>query len=129
LLREVELPKNSFMLEGELRDVPCVFQIWVRRDVKRHVPKRESTHPDFKFVTRDEATIVIQRVGARAGTIHLRFGMSESSHLFVRASRRVVTKLRRLDLANAARDTAGCPSISKSEIVKMYRDLIDVTHA
>lgn len=29
---EVELPKNSFTIENKIHDVPCIFQIWIKKD-------------------------------------------------------------------------------------------------
>ena len=37
---EINLPKNSFRIDGEKYDVPCVFQIWERRDKNRRKNKK-----------------------------------------------------------------------------------------
>lgn len=37
LVKEVDLPKNSFIIDGKEHNVPCVFQIWVKEDTERYV--------------------------------------------------------------------------------------------
>jgi hypothetical protein len=63
----------------------------------------------------------MQRVGANAGRIHYNFDLSESSHFFILG--KVQHRMRQLDLARVAANTAGNPSISKSEIVRLYSEL------
>lgn len=86
----------------------------------------ETRHPDFEFTTPDKAHFAIQRVGANAGRVHCNFKASGNSHYFIRAVgmpphvlKRVMTQL---DLAGAASNVAGNPSLAKSEIVALYRN-------
>ena len=37
LIKEVDLPKNSFIIDGKEPNVPCVFQIWINKDTERYV--------------------------------------------------------------------------------------------
>ena len=37
---EYELPKDSFIVGDKSHDVPCVFQIWIKKDTNRQVQKR-----------------------------------------------------------------------------------------
>ena len=67
-----ELAANSFEVNGEPYDVPCVFQIWERREVDRDMPVAP-TEKGFSYVkvpaTAAEAChIVFRRVGGTAGT-------------------------------------------------------------
>ena len=39
-IAEVDIPKNSFIVNGEPHDVPCVFQIWEKIDILRELVKR-----------------------------------------------------------------------------------------
>ncbi len=40
LVKQIDLDKNSFLINNEEYDVPCVFQIWVKKDFNREVPKK-----------------------------------------------------------------------------------------
>lgn len=120
LVAEVDVPADAFLFRGMPYDVPAVFQIWERRAERRALRKVETTHPDFEFTTPDDADFAIQRVGARAGRIHHDFGMSPSSHHFIKGD--VEAIMAELDFGRVARDVAGNPSLSKSEIVALYRE-------
>ena len=37
---EYDLPENSFLVDNKIYDVSCVFQIWVKRDTNRIIPKK-----------------------------------------------------------------------------------------
>lgn len=57
LVEEVELPYNSFLLDGEDYHVPCVFQIW-KKDSPinlRESVKTKITTEDFSFVKKEDA--------------------------------------------------------------------------
>ncbi|WP_295512894.1 hypothetical protein [uncultured Sulfitobacter sp.] len=124
LVEQRVLARESFTLERESYSVPCVFQVWERRDELRPLISLPRVHPDFDFVTRDEADFAFQRIGARAGAVKTSFGqVSASSHHFLRARRSVAELLstfRGIDFSEAKARTAGNPSISKTEIVALY---------
>ena len=49
LEKEYELDKDAFVIDGKTHDVPCVFQIWVKKDIDRYIePKPIAV--GFKFV-------------------------------------------------------------------------------
>ena len=126
LVAEIELPDNAFTFMSKPKHVPTVFQIWQRRDDVRQLNPLKTSHPDFEFVDRDSADFAIQRVGARAGRIHHDFKASTwrpgekpiTDHYFVRGPVQHIFK--KLDFAAAASNTAGNPSLAKSEIVALY---------
>jgi len=62
-----ELEKNAFEVNKEEYDVPCVFQIWVKRETER--PAAAAFQPaGFSFVKYTEAfDIAFKRVGGLAG--------------------------------------------------------------
>ena len=35
LIKEIDLPKNSFIIDKKTHNVPCIFQIWERKEIKR----------------------------------------------------------------------------------------------
>lgn len=119
LLREEKVQDNAFLFESKLRDVPAVFQIWERRSQQRVLQPVETRHPDFEFTHPARADFAIQRVGARAGRVHHDFNASQSSHYFIRGD--VEAIMAQLDFASVAGNVAGNPSLSRSEIVLLYR--------
>lgn len=68
LLLEEDCPVNSFLLDGEPYDVPCVFQIWVKKEYKRE-RFMVGANKWFKQCTPSEADLVVRRVGGRAGQV------------------------------------------------------------
>lgn len=57
LLAQIDLPNNSFLLEGDEYHVPCVFQVWSQigdTDLRECV-KVKTTTDDFSFVSKDDA--------------------------------------------------------------------------
>ena len=40
LICEYDLPENSFLVDKKEYDVPCVFQIWIKKDIERTPPKK-----------------------------------------------------------------------------------------
>ena len=128
LVREELVPANAFLREGRPFHVPAVFQIWKRGGEFRALREVETKHPDFEFTGPESADFALQRVGARAGMVHDRLEMSPSSHHFLRARRYGVRAImKRLDFASVAGDVAGNPSVSRSEIVRLYREFVEAS--
>lgn len=122
LIHEEDVPKFAFLFEGKPYNVPAVFQIWERRDQPRALRPTATTHPDFEFTTQDRADFAIQRVGAKAGRVHHDLTRSSSSTYFIKAiGSNIETIMAQLDFASVARNTAGNPSLAKSEIVSLYQ--------
>lgn len=62
-----EIEKNAFEVNAEEYDVPCVFQIWVKRQTDRPAPT-PSQPVGFSFVTHTQVfDIAFKRVGGLAG--------------------------------------------------------------
>lgn len=85
LRSSVILQKNSFELEGQDMDVPCVFQIW---DYNPNATRAAVIVPraaGFKFVKKDaNPNLYIQRVGGNAGKAGVDWeNRSEQSNYFV----------------------------------------------
>ena len=121
LIHEETVQCDAFLFRSKPYDVPAVFQIWERRDDLRELRHVAIHHPDFSWTTADRADFGIQRVGARAGRVHRDFTRSPSSHYFIRGN--VEPIMKRLNFAKVALNVAGNPSLSKSEIVSLYRQL------
>jgi hypothetical protein len=129
LIFEVDLPDNSFLANNIDSDVPCLFQIWEKKNVNRAVP--EILEPlNFEFVDKiDEHDISFRRVGVNAGTItKITTNMSEQSHYFIKFNNNKavnynIEKLKGLkfDFNN----TVGPKSISKQELIKQFNILLN----
>lgn len=71
LVDEITLPECSFVVDGHPYSVPCVFQVWVKRDTNRIVVP-EVTPTGFSFVKKtDSYHIAFRRVGGTAGRCSL----------------------------------------------------------
>lgn len=117
-----DLPARSFTFSGVECGVPCVFQVWVKRKVRRQKASCVTVHEDFDFVSKDLAEVALQRVGANAGMLHYDFGKrSASSHYFLQFNTKGARDFfTNYDFRKIASNTAGCPSLAKSEIVNAY---------
>jgi len=51
LEKEYELDKDAFVIDGKSHNVPCVFQIWVKKDTDRYVEPKP-IESGFRFVKR-----------------------------------------------------------------------------
>lgn len=125
LVHEEMAPRNAFEFRGKELDVPAIFQIWERHDERLPLRPVEMTHPAFKFVDAASREFAIRRIGVRAGRIHRDADASVSSHHFIKGD--VEDIMRKPDLAGAAADTAGIPSLAKSEIVALFRQYVEAT--
>lgn len=124
LIREIDLPKNSFILDGNEQDVPCVFQVW-----KRSNKKRQNNDPEiprhFEFVKKTSSPdISLRRVGVNAGKIcNTNIEQcSEQSHYFIKfQDKSAIDKIINNNIMNMFRydNTVGPRSISKPELIKI----------
>lgn len=122
LVYQVDLPEKSFQVNSKDYNVPCVFQIWIKRDIMRTV--KEKLHPTYySFVKKDEnGDISVRRVGVYAGKISKVIeNKSPQSHYFIRFKEGInvntfmdeYNKKVRFDHEN----TVGPKSISKEELI------------
>lgn len=86
LEEEYQLPKNSFLLNDEPVDVPCVFQIWKYNPSQKReiIPAPEPK--TFKFIKKkDKPDLYFQRIGGKSGTIGEKWqNRSEQSNYFIK---------------------------------------------
>jgi hypothetical protein len=57
LEKEYELDSDIFLIDGKAHKVPCIFQIWVKKDTKRYIEEKENEY-GFKFIKKPEVTIL-----------------------------------------------------------------------
>ena len=130
LVFETDLLENAFLVGGKVHDVPCVFQIWEKKEVERDVLARLEP-AGFVFVKKigeegfSEPEISFRRVGVNAGTIDTEWReKSEQSHYFIRFTNGadLLENIRRVK--NAAflfNNTVGPKSISKQELIREWK--------
>ena len=128
LVFQCDLNNNSFIINNEEKDVPCIFQIWKKQlDNRTSIIKIEPI--DFIFVKQDEnPDISFRRVGVNAGkidTINLP-DKSIQSHYFIKFKDGIDKKIIIDKLTNIIYDdnnTVGPKSISKQEIIKEFNKI------
>ena len=126
---ETDIPNRSFLVNGQEHDVPCVFQIWEKRDASRAVcEKKVPRH--FIFVSQNDGPdISFRRVGVNAGAIDVQTeGKSVQSHYFIRFTNgKSVDENRKkiADIKFEENNTVGPKSISKQELISRFNDCFD----
>lgn len=122
LIEEWILPKNSFDFEGQDYDVPCVFQIWERRETTRPKLKQITTTNLFLFVKdKDSADFRIQRVGGNAGKAFYNLEVSAQSNYFIKNtsnySNDELMQIINTTIFPEVEYTVGPKSLSKTELI------------
>ena len=84
LLFEEDLPEKSFLVNNEEYTVPCIFQIWIKKENNREI-KIKQEPKGFIFVEKNEnPDISVRRVGVNAGKIDTNIAeKSVQSHYFI----------------------------------------------
>jgi predicted RNA methylase len=126
LIYEEIVPENSFIFNGNPYSVWCCAQVWVKKDVVR--PKIQTfsikdVSEWFTITEPDDADFSIQRVGGKAGTIRTEEFKSysrQSHYFFKQHDSRVLEIFKGIDFDEVRYNTAGNPSVSPSELVKLW---------
>jgi len=122
-----ELEKDSFEVNGEPYDVPCIFQIWQKKDEER-VDESIEGPVGFTYVKQtDSYDISVRRVGVNAGTTLLKGKkVSYQSHYFIKLND--VNKKDKIVIDMNAHtfpsNTVGPRSLSKGEINVVLNELL-----
>ncbi len=131
LLAELDLPNNCFNFQGELTNVPTIFQIWQKTTTPRYKKiSKLLNHQDFDFVDSVNADFAFQRVGARAGLVSIEgLKKSPNSHYFIKiinTTRPVHEILKNINWSEIKFRTAGNPSIGKHELICEYNKYLSI---
>jgi hypothetical protein len=123
LIYEMDIPDNSFLVDGLEHNVPCVFQIWIKKAHNR--TEIETIEPtQFRFVKKTEGPdISVRRVGVNAGAINTNTDQSIQSHYFIKFTNQKSTEDNILQLKKITyefNNTVGPRSISKQELIKEF---------
>jgi len=117
------LEKDSFEVNGESYHVPCVFQIWIKKETKRE--REKPLVPEgFSYVKKEDAfDIAIRRVGVYAGKAFLKDSQSFNKQCFYFIKLEDKTKISKLveEVNNHIfpSNTVGPRSLSKNEITSV----------
>ena len=122
LIVQYDIPDNSFLVDNKEHNVPCVFQIWEKKDFNRIIPPK-LTPSNYSFVKKnEEPDFAFRRVGVNAGHISKDvLDKSEQSHYFIKFDEKISDELYsqlstiQFDCKN---NTVGPKSISKQELIK-----------
>jgi hypothetical protein len=130
LIYTEDLPKDSFLVNDQPYDVPCVFQIWEKRQGLRQ--KEQKIEPvGFEYVkATDSYDMACRRVGVYAGRCFppIEKGYSVQSHYFIR-----FTTKKEIDMEHIIAqmndhtfpsNTVGPRSLSKSEINRVLNEML-----
>ena len=127
LMYEEILPLDSFYTpEEESYKVPTVIQIWKKREEDRVIIPVYRTCEDFEFVSSEEGSFSIQRVGGNAGKVFDNCERHWRSHHFIKIKNhkvdvKAIFESIDWDIADGPKfDTVGNPSISKNDFIKYY---------
>jgi hypothetical protein len=130
-LYQEELEKDSFEVNGDPYDVPCIFQIWEKQRIARtiSIPIREE---GFKYVKYDEPyDIAFKRVGGKAGTTYRSNDTciyNRNFHYFLKLDYKYVSFITQIiDATNMhifPSNTVGPRSLSKSEANEVLNTIL-----
>lgn len=120
---DIDLPKDSFVLNGEPYNVPCCFQIWEKSESKRRITKVSLDNDFFTFVKKNEGDLAVRRVGGRTGKATADItNCAEVSHYFLKVKGKtsidkLVEQINNVNFSKIINATAGVKSLSKPEFV------------
>jgi predicted RNA methylase len=122
---EIDLPDDSFLVNGIEHDVPCIFQIWIRKESPREIAVKQ-TPQYFRFVKKEEhPDFSFRRVGVNAGTIDTQTEKSIQSHYFIKLDDPSPELIQRLSqLTYPSNNTVGPRSISKQELIAQFNPIL-----
>ena len=126
---EYDMPIDSFVVNELPYKVPCVFQVWVKKNTQRKVPKKLFPYK-YTFVKKEKPhDISFRRVGGTAGTIDRNTNdKSPQSHHFMKFEDNLLTdelfeKIKNINFKNKY-NTVGPLSISKQELIREFNLII-----
>jgi hypothetical protein len=133
LVDELDLPDESFLKDGNLYKVPCVFQVWIRLPTKRTPVKVDLNNDWFDFVDKhDNPDLAVRRVGFNAGACKIDLDPCNTTTFYFLRLKPTMNKTNFWVHVNALRDsnkflsvignTAGPRSLSKGEFLKVLRE-------
>ena len=128
LVYEKDLAENSFSINNNDCNVPCIFQIWKKGRTERIIPEKLEPK-SFQFVSKTEDhDISFRRVGVYAGSTDTKTdNKSIQSHYFIKFTnnKSVSENIKLLEKINFEfNNTVGAKSISKQELIKEFNKYV-----
>lgn len=121
LLYEEDCPKNCFLLDGKVHDVPCTFQIWKYLKKERNDKLWSVTNDWIEFTKPEEAEFCIRRVGGRSGKVLegdlLQYSIT-STYFCKEKIVGAKEAIKNINFSEIINSTAGVRSLSKRELHK-----------
>ncbi len=131
LIHENDIEENAFLVNDTEYDVPCVFQIWIKKETERELPEIQIPI-GYQFVKESlKGRYALRRVGVYAGKLIDLFHcscipkISKESHYFI-----ILDKGYTLDekeyneIKFDENNTVGPRSISKQEFIVQLNNII-----
>lgn len=124
------LSPNAFQVNQKPYNVPCIFMIWVKKDIPRVIPT--AIQPvGFRYVKETEVWhIALRRVGGLAGRsfLHDHGVYSHQSHYFLvldEAKRKYIAKIQtKINAHVFPSNTVGPRSLSKGEVNEVLNPIL-----
>lgn len=128
LIFQEDLPKNSFLVNNIDCDVPCIFQIWIKKEKSREIIKKLLPN-NFIFVKKNEnPQISFRRVGVYASKISTDIkDKSTQSHYFIKFTNKekLCINIKKLEkITFNFNNTVGPKSISKQELIREFNQVL-----
>jgi len=130
LVFEADLLENAFIVDGNVHDVPCVFQIWEKKEYIRDIQLKIDPK-GFVFLKKTDIPtpdISFRRVGVNAGTIDTDWQEKNvQSHYFIRFTNGldITENIRKVQMAVFLfNNTVGPKSISKQELIREWNQCL-----
>jgi hypothetical protein len=136
LVAEIDLPEKSFLVNDREYNVDTVFQIWIKQDSLRELPKdiepcgfvftkmdKQDPDPSNSHSYSHSPDISFRRVGVYAGKIDTDVNKSVQSHYFIKFTngKSLGENLEQLkQVTFAHNNTVGPKSISKQELIAEF---------
>lgn len=126
-----ELEKNAFTVNGEDHDVPCVFQIWEKRDTSRIIPEPVK-EIGFQYVKHETPfNIAFKRAGGLAGKCYPSGNnYNPHYHYFLKLDEQYVPYIKNIiEAVNShtfPSNTTGPRSLSKSEANEVLNSVLEL---
>jgi hypothetical protein len=122
------LPKNSFLINDDVYDVPCVFQIWQKKSYNRTLDDKILPYK-FKYVkSSNDYDIAFKRVGGLAGKCCIDKNCNIQSHYFIKFDdelKKYINKIiEKINNHTFPTNTTGPRSLSKNEINVVFNKTI-----
>ena len=124
LVKEIDLPDNSYTLNGKDYSVPTTFQIWERKSFFREKIILKTNSDYIKFTKKEqEHNFAFRRVGVNAGNIYTyTLDKSKESHYFIKCNDDIKYILENIKWSH--NNTSGPRSIGKGEIIEKIEQFL-----